>query len=341
MKQFGWGIVGPGAIAHRFMNDLPRCPRARLQAVSSRSADRSQAFADQYGFASHYGSFEDMLADPLVDIVYIATPHPQHYAAVLSALDAGKAVLCEKPATVNAPQLARILDKAKEKQRFFMEAMWTRFFPVNLEVAKRIHSGQYGLLTLAEVDFCGGKWSNKNASDPAFRLYSPELAGGSLLDIGVYCLSYAHYMKKQAPSRFTALATMTDTNVDATTVMTLSYDDDTMATLRSSILFSSPNSAILHCERATIEVEDFWHPQKATITTADGKTEIIEDAYSQSGSTGFQYEANGVMDALEEGNLEHPVMSWQQSLQIMELMDSIREEIGLKYPDHVESLNLA
>jgi len=334
MKKTGWGIIGPGGIAHRFLNDLPRCRQADLAAVASRSYDRARIFADQYHFRKSYGSYDEILSDPAVDIIYIATPHPQHHDLAIRCLKAGKAVLCEKPAAVHAAQIREMIDCARQNNVFFMEAMWTRFFPVNQRVKALIDSGALGAVTLIEADFGFGRWNAGKVDHPENRLYSLDLAGGSLLDVGVYCVSYATWLKGEKPAAVKALATKLETGVDGMTACLFQYADGTMAVLRSSISRTTRQTAMIYCEKATIEVPDFWHPAKAIIQYADSKRppETIEDDYTRDGSTGYHYEAEAVMSCLAEGAVQCPVMDWQQSIEVIELLDQIREETGLRYP---------
>ncbi len=334
MKQYGWGILGPGSIARRLMNDLPRCPQAVLAAVASRSPEKARAFADQYGFAASYGSCRELLADPAVDIAYIAVPHMLHQELAIQALEAGKAVLCEKPAAVNTAQLRAMIDCARQRKAFFMEAMWTRFFPVNQRVRQLLASGALGAVTLIEADFGFGSWNGGRAANPQSRIFAPELAGGSLLDVGVYCVSYVTWMKGAQPVDIKALSTKVDTGVDGMTAAIFQYADGAMAVLRSSVVQATRQAAMIYCEKGTIEVPDFYHPARAIVHYAekDRPDELIAIPYQDNGGTGFNYEAAAVMACLDRGWTECPDMTWQQSLEVMELLDAIRREIGLRYP---------
>ena len=334
MKEYGWGILGTGRIAHRFMTDLSRCRRARLSAVGSRSSHRAEDFASQYGFLHAYASYEEVMQDPDVDVVYVATPHPFHCELTRQALTAGKAVLCEKPAAVNGRQARQMIQEARTQKQFFMEAMWTRFFPVNRQVKKIVDRGVFGPLILIEVDFGFGRFSEKKVTDTENRLYAPHLAGGSLLDVGVYCVSYATWMKGEKPCQMKALSTPVETGVDGMTACLFQYSDGSMAVLRSSIIQETRLTATLYCERAMIEIPEFYHPEKAMIHSRDDEwpNEVITDPCLVEGGTGFNYEAEEVMRCLDEGLLESPLMSWQQTIDVMDLLDAIRKEIGLLFP---------
>jgi len=334
MKQYGWGILGPGSIATRFMNDLVRCPQAKLAAVASRDTEKAHAFAERYGFTSSYGSYQEMLADPAVDIVYIAVPHPLHHSLAIAAMEAGKAVLCEKPVALHAAQMRDMAACAARNGTFFMEAMWTRFFPVNQRVHEILASGALGAVTLMEVDFGFGSWNAGKVTNPQARLFAPSLAGGSLLDVGVYCVSYATWMKGENPVQIKALDSKVETGVDGMTAALFRYADGGLAVLRSCIVQNTKQVATIYCEKGTIEVPDFWHPSRAVIQyrEAGRSAEIIEMPFDTDGATGFQYEAEAVMQCLDQGLKESPVLTWQQSIEIMELLDSIREETGLSIP---------
>ena len=337
MKTYGWGIIGLGGIAHRFMNDLPRCPQARLAAVASRSADKAAAFAERYGFAKSYGSYDEILNDPNVDILYIATPHALHSELAIKGLNAGKAVLCEKAVTVNSGEIRSVIEAARRSGQFFMEGMWTRFFPVSRQIHERISAGEFGRVTLAEVDFGFGRWQSGKVDNPSSRLFAADMAGGALLDVGCYCVSYATWMKGSQPVSVGALTTIVETGVDGMTNAILQFDDETMAVVRASIVQNTRQRALIYCDEATIEVPDFWHPSRAVIhyQTSGRADELIEIPYDQDGAAGFKYEAQMVMDCLDQGLVECPLMPWADSAGVMATLDKIRSEIGLKYPFEV------
>lgn len=334
MKKYGWGILGPGSIARRFLNDLPRCEQATLAAVRSRSAERGAAFASEYNFAASYSEMTDFLADPAVDIVYMATPHPLHLDLTLQCLEAGKAVLCEKPITVNAAECQEMIGCARQQKQFLMEGMWTRFFPVNRKIKQILDSGALGQITLMQIDFGFGRWSGGKVSNPQARLFAPGLAGGSLLDVGVYCVSYAAFLKGENPVAVTSQATMVETGVDGMCSSLLKYADGAQAMLISSIVQQTRQLAVIYCEKGRIEVPDFWHPSQAAVyyTDADREDEIIHYPFDQDGASGFHFEAETVMDCLDRGLVESPEMTWAQSQAVMETLDEIRSCIGLRYP---------
>ena len=334
MKKYGWGILGPGNIVKRFMTALPSVPNAVLAAVGSRDAAKAESFAREYGFAKSYGSYTGCINDPDVDILYVSTPHPFHMPLAIEALEAGKAVLCEKPVTVNAMEMRRVAECARKNNAFFMEGMWSRFFPVNRAVKEIIDSGKTGQVTLIEADFGFGSWNRGTVVNPKSRLFSPELAGGSLMDVGVYTASYCDYMKnRMKPMQVKALASMVETGIDGMTVIIMKYPDNSMSVQRSSVVQTTRTCATIYCEKCVIEVPGFWHPTKATIEWRDTKTtDTIEIPLVHGIGEGFCYECEEVMRCLDAGLKESPLMTLDDSIRVIEQLDAIRAEIGLKFP---------
>jgi predicted dehydrogenase len=333
MKDYGWGILGLGDIFRRMMSALPAVPNAVLAAIGSRDILKAERFAKEYKFTRFYGSYTECINDPGVDIIYIATLHPMHVSLAIEALEAGKAVLCEKPVTVNAAEMKRIADCARKNNVFFMEGMWTRFFPVNRAVKDLIDSGRTGQITLIEADFGFGNWNSGIAVNPNSRLFSPELAGGSLLDVGIYTVSYCDYMKNgMKPMEIKALASMVDTGVDGMAAIIMKYPDGSLSVQRSAIVQNTRQCAMIYCEKCTIQVYDFWHPVKADINWTDGKEETVEVQLPQGVGEGYYYECEEVIRCLDAGLKESPLMTLNDSIRTMEQLDTIRSRIALKYP---------
>ena len=334
MKKYGWGFIGLGNIVKRMLTALPSVPNAALAAAGSRDGEKAKAFAKEHGFAKSYGSYSECIKDPDVDIIYVATPHPMHAECSIEALEAGKAVLCEKPVAVNTADLKRVIDCARKNNTFFMEGMWSRFFPVNRAVKAIIDSGRAGMVTLMEVDFGFGGWNNMNPANPDSRLFSPQMAGGSLLDIGVYTASYCDYMKNgMAPAEIKAMASMTGTGVDGMAAFIMKYPDGSMSVQRSSIVQTTRTCATIYCEKCTIEIPGFWHPTKAVIAWKDtGTTETIEIPLTHGTGEGFNYECEEVMRCLDAGLKESPLMTHDDSIRVMGQLDAIRAQVGLKFP---------
>jgi predicted dehydrogenase len=316
----GWGILGAGRIAGRFASELKTLEEARLVAVGSRSADKSASFASEFGFERAYGSYAEMLADPAVDVVYVATPHNFHCEHTLLSLDAGKAVLCEKPFAVNAGETQRMISRARERGLFLMEAMWSRFNPVTVQVREWLAAGRIGEPRMLTADF-----GFRAAWNPETRLFSPHLAGGALLDVGVYVLALAS-MVFGRPAQVQAAAHIGETGVDEQTAMVLKYDQGQLALLSCAVRTPSPHAARIEGTEGAIEIPAFWHATTARLTRPR------EEPVETTGTFGFRYEAAEVMACLRAGQTESQRMPLAETLAIVETMDRVREQIGLKYP---------
>lgn len=316
----GWGILGAGRIAGRFAAEAKLVPGARLVAVGARSAERAAQFAQQNGVARAYGSYADLVADPEVDAVYVATLHPQHCEHTLLALDAGKAVLCEKPFAVNADQARQMIERARARRLFLMEAMWTRFNPITVQVRQWLADGLIGEPRLATIDF-----GFRAAWDPASRILNPTLAGGALLDVGVYVLAYASMIFGR-PAQIRAAAHIGATGVDEQTAMVLKYDGGQLASLTCTVRTSTPQAARIDGTAGAIEVPAFWHATTARLSRPD------QPPLEATGDHGFRYEIAEVMACLAAGRTESPAMPLDETLAIAETMDEIRRQIGLRYP---------
>jgi predicted dehydrogenase len=248
-------------------------------------------------------------------------------------MNAGKSVLCEKPVAVNKDDIVEMVECARRNNVFFMEAMWTRHFPVNRQVKELLESGNIGKVTLIKVDFGFGSWVNGAVENKESRIFNMDLAGGALLDVGVYTTSYATWMKGEQPIEIKAMATKVETGADGMSTYLFKYQDGAMAMLESSVMQTTKHDAIIYCENGYIEVEGFWHPTRAVVRFNDGRNDLlIEDDYDKNGGAGFDYEAQHVIDCMNEGLKESPVMSWQDSIDVMDTLDKIREQIDLVYP---------
>ena len=318
-----WGILGPGSIAHRFAKGLKSVPDANLYAVGSRTQAKADEFADNYDAPKRYGSYEALAEDPDVQAVYIATPHPQHKDAMRLCLNHGKAVLCEKPFTVNAKEAAEVIDLARTKDLFLMEGMWARFFPGMVKVRELLASGAIGEAKMLQADF--GFRADIN---PEGRLFNLALAGGGLLDVGVYPISLAS-MLFGTPTDITGLAQIGETGVDEMAAVTLKYAQGQLASIVTGIRISTPSEATIFGTDGSLKLQaPFWNPVKLTLN-AGGKTEEISVPFE---GEGFNYEAQEVHNCLRAGKIESAVMPLDETLAIMQTMDSLRAQWGLKYP---------
>ena len=247
-EKFNWGILGPGGIARAFAKDLTFIQGHTIAAVGSRSLENAKKFSAQFG-GTAYGSFEELVADPTVDAIYVATPHPAHHDNVILALNAGKPVLCEKPFAVNSKQAQAMVDAATRNSVALMEAMWARFLPHYAKVREIVDSGVLGPILSIHADH-----GQRLADQAIARLIEPELAGGALLDLGIYPVSFAHMILGN-PSHITSKAVMTDKGVDAQTSMIFSYDSGAQAVLTTTMIEQTPCRAIVAGLNGWLEID--------------------------------------------------------------------------------------
>jgi predicted dehydrogenase len=323
VAPFRWGILGPGRIAHRFAQALEDVEGAQLQAVASRSAERARDFAQKYGAPASYASDEALAADPSVDAIYIATPHRFHHAQARLCLEAGKPVLCEKPLTVNAAQAADLIQLAQAKNLFLMEALWSRFLPVYRQVRAWLDSGELGEIRLVTSTFCF-----QPERDPADRKFDHDLAGGALLDLGVYNVSLSQWAIGNDPSSVAAKAYLGDTGVDELTAVTMVYPRNAVAQFTCSLLFEAANDLTIYGTRGFVRIHaDFWQSTRATLSV-QGKETIVTLPFRRNG---FEYQVEEAMSCIRHGKRESKGMPLASTLATMATMDRIREQIGLRY----------
>lgn len=319
-----WGILATGSIAATFTEDLLTLDDAEVVAVGSRTAGAAREFADRYGIPRAYGSWAGLAADADVDIVYIATPHSAHHAAAALCLDAGKAVLCEKPLTLDAAQAEDLFRRAEAGGVFFMEAMWTRCVPAVLRMAELVRAGAIGEPRLVTADF-----SVTFDSGPEHRMRNPALGGGALLDLGVYPLAISRLVLGE-PSAVRAVATLTPEGVDATTAMTLLHPGGGVSALTCSISADGTWSATISGSEGRIEFgRGFTSPTGFTVHRGDDVVERVEVPYL---AQGMVHEAIEAQRCLRAGLVESPLAPWSETLGVMRTMDDIRAQIGVAYP---------
>lgn len=323
-KRFNWGVLGPGRIAHQFAEGLAVIDDAALYAVASHQPDRAQAFVDQYGGAKIYSSYEALVSDPQVDAVYIATPHRFHYENIRLCLEAGKPVLCEKPLTVNAAQARQLIELARAKKVFLMEALWSRFLPIYQQVRRWLDAGTIGELKLLTSTF---GWNVPK--DPTDRWYNLELAGGTLLDMGVYPIAVSQWVMQQNPIGFHAQAQLSDTGVDVLTAGLLQYPNGVISQFHSSFVTDGVNEFFIYGSTGHIRLHAaYWASTKATLV-ANGQELTVSRPFR---GGGFEYETEEATRCIRSGLVESPAMSHADTLANLELMDRIRAAIGVKYP---------
>jgi predicted dehydrogenase len=310
-----WGIIGTGAIARAFAAELTRTDSGRVAAVGSRSLETAQAF----GAGRPYGSYEALVSDPEVDVVYVATPHPFHHANARLALEAGKPVLVEKAFTINAEEARDLVRLARERGLFLMEAMWTRFLPHMAEIRRILEAGELGEVVTVLADH--GQWF---ALDPAFRLFAPELGGGALLDLGVYPVSLAS-MVLGTPNRVVTLSTPAFTGVDGQTSILLGYPSGAQSVINCTSSAVSPTKAAIVGTDARIEIGQRWYGQTAFDYIPRGGE---PRRYEAGVPSGLRFEADEVARCLSEGLLESPLMPLDETVSIMETMDEVLAQAG-------------
>ena len=324
MHTFRWGILGLGNIARKFAADLAHVPGAVLHAVASRSPDKARAFAAEFGAAHAVGSYEALPAVPGLDVVYIATPHSEHHAHALLCLRAGIAVLCEKPFTVNAGQAQELVAVAQAQGVFLMEALWTRFFPAVAHALELVKSGAIGEVKHLVADFGGFM-----PYEPLGRLFNPQLAGGSLLDIGVYPLLLSQLLLGP-PTAVEAVAVAAGTGVDLSCAMSLACADGATASLACTLAAPLDNQCVLYGTSGQLRLLGPLYAPRGVQLQRPGQP-AQEFSYPPPGA-GYHYEAAHVQQCLAQGRLESPLLPLAFSLALMRLLDTVRQRIGLRYP---------
>jgi predicted dehydrogenase len=323
-RPIRWGILGTGWIASEFAADLTLLDDAELVAVGSRSQQTADAFGAGFAVERCYPTYAELVADPEVDVVYVASPHPMHVDDSLLAIESGKAVLCEKPFTVNARQAREVVAAANARGAFLMEAMWTRYLPHMVRIQELLDAGALGDVRAVYADH-----GQQFELDLTSRGFAPELGGGALLDLGVYPISLAS-MVLGRPSGLVAISEPTVTGVDFQTSMLLKHPDGAQAVLTCTMEAASPVAAVIVGTKARIEIDTTWYaPTTFRVVTPDGQTTEYDEPWA---GRGMQYEAAEVGRCLRAGLLESPVLPLAETVAIMETMDEIRSQIGLTYP---------
>ncbi len=323
MSNFSWGILGPGGIAQAFAKDLTFIEGHTIGAVGSRSLANAQQFANNFG-GTAYGSYEELVADSGIDAIYVATPHPAHHDNVILALNAGKPVLCEKPFAVNAKQAQAMVDAAAKNRVALMEAMWARFLPHYAKVREIIASGVLGPILSIHADH-----GQRLADQGIARLVEPQLAGGALLDLGIYPISFAHMILGN-PTSITSSAVMTDKGVDAQTSMIFSYDNGAQAILTTTMIEQTPCHAVVAGLDGWLEIDrTFYNPASMRVNLNDGTVTEYPSAYT---GHGLREQAEAFKQIVQSGEVESKILTWKDTVDIMKSMDTVRGQIGLKYP---------
>lgn len=323
MKIYNVGIIGAGHIALKMASTLAALPRTHRYAIASREMRKAMTFAKEQGFERAYGSYEELMDDPKVDLIYIATPHAFHFEQAKASILKGKPVLCEKAFTANAAQAEELLKLAEEKQVFIAEAIWTRYLPMSRTIAELVRKGAVGTPYLLSANL-GYAITNRE------RLVRPELAGGALLDVGVYTLNFAAMVFGTEILSTTSTCVKMDNGLDAQDSITLVYPGERMAVLNSSMLARSDRQGIISGDGGHMIIDNINNPQ--SIKVLDGNYQTVAEYHAPSQVTGFEYEVNACIDALDKGLLQTLDMPHDETLRIMRQMDALRKEWGVCFP---------
>jgi predicted dehydrogenase len=320
-----WGIVGPGRIASLVIKDFPYVAGAEAVAVASRSIERAQTFATDHGLTRAYGSYSEIMADDGIDVIYIATPHPQHHAIALAAIAAGKAALVEKTFTATVAGAEEIIAAARQHQVFVMEAMWTRFQPAIVAARALIDEGAIGEVRQLQADLGVDRPYN-----PADRLFDPAQGGGAMLDLGVYVVSFAQYFLG-TPDRVEVTGSLTPTGVDAEAGLLLGYADGRAATLLISLKHHTPGAARIHGTKGWIDVPPrFHHPHRIVLHRKGQEPQAITRLPL---GTGYSHELIEVTEAVRVGRTESVIMPLQDTLAVQRILNEACEKLGVYHSE--------
>ncbi len=321
MEKIKWGIVGTGNIANSFARDFKYVNDAELFAVASRSLEKADEFARKYGIPKIYGSYEEMYKDQQIDAIYVATPHNFHFQNASDALQAGKAVLCEKPITVNADECRQLMEIANSTGSYLMEAMWTYFLPPIIKAQKWIREGRIGDVRYIKADF-----GFKGNIEREPRLYDPKFAGGALLDIGIYPIAMAWLFYNKLPEKISVLSKKTDTTVDSEETMIFEYSNGEVANLAASILFDMPNEAVIIGENGYIKIPEFFVARECFLYKDEELRKHFVDSRK---SVGYDFEVEAVNQDLRNGKTQSEVVPLSTSLKLQEIMDMVKVDFKL------------
>ena len=320
------GILGAGKIAHSVVPAMIALEEIECYAVASRDYEKAKAFAQQYGFQKVYGSYEEMLADPHLELVYVATPHSHHYEHMMLCMQHGKGVLCEKAFTMNGKQAREIMEYSKEQGIFAAEAIWPRYMPSRKLIDDVISSGIIG-----KVNTLTANLSYVIHQVP--RIYDPVLAGGALLDIGVYGINFALMHFGTDIERVESSVQMTSTGVDGMETITIFYKDGRMVVLTHSIYARSDRKGIIHGDQGYIVIENINNPQ--SVSVYDTQDRLIASYAVPQQINGYEYQFAECARALAAGRTESWSMPLADSVYMMEFMDSLRKQWGMVYPQEM------
>lgn len=322
-KKMKVGIIGAGTIARKMAATLKEMPNVTGYAIAARDYERAAAFAKDYDFEKAYGSYEEMLDDKEVELVYIATPHSHHFEHASLCIEKGKHVLCEKPMTVNREQARILFEKAVEKKVLITEAMWTRYMPSRKLIDEVMESGIIGTPTTLIANI-GYPISHKE------RIMEPSLAGGALLDIGIYPIHFASMVFGDHIKSITGTAMLSDKGVDLQHNISLIYEDGKMAMLQSTVMAATDLSGVIYGDKGYMVVENINNCEG--IRVYDNERRLVKRIEVPEQITGFEYEVADTVEAIKAGKLECEAMPHGETLSMMKIMDELRREWGISYP---------
>lgn len=323
MKTYHIGIMGAGGIARKMADTLNAMENVCCYAIASRSLERAEAFAKKYHVEKAYGSYEEMAADEKVDFIYVATPHSEHLKNAELCIAHHKPVLVEKAFTANANEARELLELAQKEKVFVTEAIWVRYMPFLQKIKEVLASGVIGRPTMLTANL------GYNIDEKP-RLTDPELAGGALLDVGVYALNFALMLFGTDFVKISSACTYTKTGVDEQDSMTLIYSDGKMAVLNASMLSISDRKGIIHGDKGFLVIENINNFESMTVYNAGYQKIAFYEREEQ--LTGYEYEVEAAIQAIEEGEMECGQMPHEETLRVMEIMDELRKEWKIKYP---------
>ncbi len=318
-----FAVLAAGGIAAKMSKAVSELPEVKRYAVASRSLEKAAAFAKEWGYEKAYGSYEEMLADPMVELVYVASPHSHHYEHAKMCIEAGKHVLVEKAFTVNAKQAEELIALAREKKVLLVEAMWTRFMPARQIIDDLLEEGTIGKIMSITANL-GYDIKNKE------RLIKPELAGGALLDVGVYPIQFALMAVHSPLVKISSDALMSPEGVDYCNSVTLTFENGVMAVLHSSMLSLTDREGVVYGENGSIRVHNINNCEG--ISVYDKQGQLVKEVPVPPQINGYEYEVLACMEAIRNGELECKEMSNKDTLQGMKILDTIRAQWGMKYP---------
>lgn len=319
-----WGILGCGNIANKFAHGLLELSEAEITAVASRSAEKAADFGNKFRAQSSYGSYQELVYDVKVDVIYIATPHNFHKEHTLLCLENGKHVLCEKPLTTCAADADTMISKSRGKNLFLMEAMWTRFLPLWMELKQKLADGLIGDIWLVQADFGFGSRLGDTG-----RHMDPNLAGGALLDVGIYPISLANWIFNDLPQKGSSAIKKTHSGVDASSTYFFDYGQGRQAMLSSTVTMNTRKEAVIVGSKGYLKIPNFWMADQVQVFIGNDEPYTLNYPYP---STGYQYEALEVMNCIKAGMNQSKIMPLQDSLSTLKIMDSFRKDWGLIYP---------